>query len=107
MGRKDNSGPYSPDNVECATKEQKQKSQLLPMPPLLAFSPEKRAEAAKKAGLSRRGEKHWRARPVMTPLGTFVTVTAAAQAHGITQPRGSDLAKEKRNGWRYLDNRAE
>jgi hypothetical protein len=60
MGRKDNRGPYSSDNVECATKEQKQKSQLLPMPPLLAFSPEKRAEAAKKAGLSRRGEKHWR-----------------------------------------------
>src|SRR6478735_12823895 len=46
MGRKGNSGPYSPDNVECATKEQKQKSQLLPMPPLLAFSPEKRAEVA-------------------------------------------------------------
>ena len=31
MGRKGNSGPYSPDNVECATKEQKQKSQLLPI----------------------------------------------------------------------------
>jgi hypothetical protein len=102
MGRKGNSGPYSPDNVECATKEQKQKSQLLPMPPLAAFSPERRAEVFKKAGLSRRGEKHWRARPVVTPLGTFVTVTAAAQAHGITQPRGSDLAREKRNGWRYL-----
>ena len=29
MGRKGNSGPYSPDNVECATKEQKQKSQLI------------------------------------------------------------------------------
>ena len=54
MGRKGNSGPYSPDNVECATKEEKQKSQL--------------------TGLSRRGEKHWRARPVVTPLGTFVTV---------------------------------
>ena len=63
MGRKGNSGPYSPDNVECATKEQKQKSQLLPMPPLAAFSPERRAEVFKKAGLSRRGEKHWRARP--------------------------------------------
>ena len=87
---------------ECATKEQKQKSQLLPMPPLAAFSPERRAEVFKKAGLSRRGEKHWRARPVLTPLGTFVTVTAAAQAHGITRPRGSDLARGKRNGWCYL-----
>ena len=27
MGRKGYSGPYSPDNVECATKEQKQKAQ--------------------------------------------------------------------------------
>ena len=101
MGRKGNSGPYSPDNVECATKEQKQKSQLTAHS-LSALSPEKRAEVAKKAGLSRRGEKHWRARPVVTPLGTFVTVTAAAKAHGITQPYGSELAKEKRNGWRYL-----
>ena len=25
MGRKGNSGPFSPDNVECATKEEKQK----------------------------------------------------------------------------------
>ena len=39
MGRKGNSGPYSPDNVECATKEEKQKSQLLPMPPLSASLP--------------------------------------------------------------------
>jgi hypothetical protein len=69
---------------------------------LSSLSPEKRAEVFKKAGLARRGEKHWRARPVVTPLGTFVTVTAAAKAHGITQPHGSDLAKEKRNGWRYV-----
>ena len=101
MGRKGNSGPYSPDNVECATKEQKQKSQLISAL-VFGLSPEKRAEVAKKAGLARRGEKHWQARPVVTPLGTFVTVTAAAKAHGITQPHGSDLAREKRNGWRYL-----
>ena len=99
MGRKGDSGPYSPDNVECATKEQKQKAQSTA---LSSLSPEKRAEVFKKAGLARSGEKHWRARPVVTPLGTFVTVTAAAQAHGITQPRGSDLARKKRNGWRYL-----
>jgi hypothetical protein len=99
MGRKGNSGPYSPDNVECATKEQKQKWQLVR---LASFSPEKRAEIAKKAGLARRGEKHWHARPVMTPLGTFATVKAAAKAHGITQPCGSVLARRKRNGWRYL-----
>ena len=81
MGRKGNSGPYSPDNVECATKEEKQKSQLIAHS--LALSPEQRAEIARKAGLSQRGEKHWRARPVVTPLGTFVTITAAAEAHGI------------------------
>ena len=56
MGRKGNSGPYSPDNVECATKEQKQKSQLVR---LSSLPPEKRAEIAKKAGLARRGENHW------------------------------------------------
>jgi hypothetical protein len=100
MGRKGDSGPYSPDNVECATKEQKQKAQSTA---LSSLSPEKRAEVFKKAGLlAHRGEKHWNARPVVTPLGTFVTVTAAAKAHGITQPHGSDLAREKRNGWRYL-----
>ena len=99
MGRKGNSGPYSPDNIECVTKEQKQKAQLVG---LSSLSPEKRAEIARKAGLARRGEKHWHATPVVTPLGTFATVKAAAQAHGITQPRGSDLVREKRNGWRYL-----
>jgi hypothetical protein len=52
MGRKGNSGPLAPDNVELTTKEQKQRSQLI-------------------AAL---------AKPVMTPLGTFPTVTAAAKA---------------------------
>ncbi len=99
MGRKGNSGPYYPDNVECATKEEKQQAQLTA---LSSLSPEKRAEIFKKAGLARRGEKHWQARPVETPLGIFVSVTAAAKAHGITQPRGSDFAREERNGWRYL-----
>jgi hypothetical protein len=99
MGRKDNRGPCSPDNVECVTKEQKQQAQLTA---LSSFSPEKRADIAKRAGLSQRGEKHWRARPVVTPLGTFVTVKAAAMAHGIDQSYGVKLAKEKRNGWRYL-----
>jgi hypothetical protein len=104
MGRKSNSGPYSPDNIECVTKEQKQKAQLVG---LSSLPPGKRAEIAKKAGLARCGENHWLARPVETPLGTFATVTAAAKAHGIAHSHGSDLAKEERNGWRYLDNRAE
>jgi hypothetical protein len=81
MGRKDNRGPYSPDNVVCVTK------------------------VAKKGGLARSGEKHWRATPVVTPLGTFVTITAAAKAHGIDRTYGSQLAKKKRKGWRYLDER--
>jgi hypothetical protein len=96
MGRKDNRGPYSPDNVVCVTKEEQ--SQLVAW----ALSPEKRTEAAKKAGLARRGEKHWQARPVVTPLGTFVTITEAAKAHGISQPYGSQLAKKKRAGGHYL-----
>ena len=79
MSRKDNRGPYSPDNVVCVTK------------------------VAKKGGLARSGEKHWRATPVVTPLGTFVTITAAAKAHGIHRTYGSLLAKKKRKGWRYLD----
>ena len=58
MGRKGNSGPYAPENVECVTKEQKQRSQLLALS-VSAFSPERRAEAAKKSGLARRGENHW------------------------------------------------
>ena len=44
MGRNGNSGPYSPDNVECATKEEKQKSQLVR---LSSLSTEKRAEPRK------------------------------------------------------------
>ena len=102
MGRKDNRGPFSPDNVVCIAKEEKQQSQLAAW---WALSPEKRAERAKKGGLARSGEKHWRATPVVTPLGTFATITEAAKAHGISQSRGSHLAKEKRNGWYYSNER--
>src|SRR6476659_4964456 len=77
MGRKGNSGPYAPENVECVTKEQKQRSQLIALS-VSAFSPERRAEAAKKSGLARRGANNRRAKSVVTPLGTFVTVKAAA-----------------------------
>ena len=101
MGRKGNSGPYAPENVECVTKEQKQRSQLIALS-VSAFSPERRAEAAKKSGLARRGENNRRAKSVVTPLGTFVTVKAAAKAHGIGQSYGAKLAKGQRNGWRYL-----
>ena len=38
----------------------------------------------------------------MTPLGTFATITAAAEAHGIDQTYGSQLARKKRKGWRYV-----
>src|SRR4029077_1421459 len=51
MSRKGNSGPYSPDNVECATKEQKQKSQLTACS-FSVLSPEQRAKMARKGGLS-------------------------------------------------------
>ena len=81
MGRKGNSGPYAPDNVECATKEEKQKSQLMAHS-FSVTSPEQRAEMARKGGLSRRGEKHWRARPVVTP------------GAGRTEHHYSDLANE-------------
>ena len=101
MGRKGNNGSYSPDNVECVTKEEKQKSQLIALS-VSAFSPERRAEAAKKAGLARRGENNRRAISVVTPLGTFVTIAAAAKAHGIGQSYGGKLAKGQRHGWRYL-----
>ena len=47
MGRKGNSGPYAPENVECVTKEQKQKSQLIALS-VSALSPERRAETARK-----------------------------------------------------------
>ena len=106
MGRKGNSGPYAPENVECVTKEQKQKSQLIALS-VSAFSSERLAEAAKKAGLARSGDKNWQAKTVVTPLGTFVTIAAAAEAHGIDPSYGSRLAKGQRNGWRYLDSRAE
>jgi hypothetical protein len=46
MGRKGNSGPYSPENVELTTKEQKQRSQLTA---LSSLPPEKRAEAYRKS----------------------------------------------------------
>ena len=50
MGRKGNSGPYAPENVECVTKEQKQKSQLIALS-VSAFSPERLERQPKRLAL--------------------------------------------------------
>ena len=48
-----------------------------------------------------RGGDHPKARAVVTPMGRFACIAAAARAHGITRTAGQYRAKLGRKGWRY------
>jgi hypothetical protein len=103
MARKGDIGPYSPENVYCATAHQNTRD----------VPPEKRSEASRKAALIRSfdhlnaGEGHPRSKAVLTPSGRFGNIRLAAEHHGYSASRCSRLLSRKAHGWRYAsDERA-
>ena len=73
MCRKGDVGPYSLDNIYCATLSQNNRDQHIYNPLTGTANPM----------FGRTGAAHNGSRPVGTPLGDFPSVTAAAAAHGL------------------------
>ena len=107
MARNGDVGAYALDNIHCAAPEHN----------LAEVSPAVRREAARKAVLARRESGdyqhlrdragHPRARPVVTPLGSFPSAALAAEAHKITRQHAAMLARTCAYGWRYAARRPE
>lgn len=100
MARKGDIGPYDPANVYCATHAQN----------LADISPERRAQAARKAWANRerkpshlkvRGEGHPRSRAVITPEGEFGSASLAADHFGISRVAAAYRANNEIKGWRW------
>lgn len=101
MARKGDVGPYSPENVYCATHAENVKD----------LPPGAKAEKVRRMVANRpaiecphlaAGEAHPKSRPVITPAGRFGNVRMAAEHHGITPSAASRKAKAGAAGWRYV-----
>jgi hypothetical protein len=103
MARRGDVGPYSPENVYCATNDQNTAD----------VDPERRRSAIRSgwdAKLQRgerawlhgkRGDAHPKSRPVITPKGRFGSLALAAEAFGFTRQNAYEKVKNQQAGWRY------
>jgi hypothetical protein len=101
MARKGDKGPYSPENVYCATHLENIKE----VPPEIRSDASRRSwkNGPKNSPIAQRGEKNPSSRPVETPAGTFASATLAAEHFGFTRMYAAYLARTKRHGWRWAD----
>lgn len=96
MARNGDCGAYEPNNVHVATGVENHAE--VPRP--------KRSEASFRAAqtlLAQTGSRSAKARPVITPDGSFPSAAAAGLAHGIAPGGAAQRAKSLRFGWRYAD----
>lgn len=92
MARRDQKGPYRPDNVICITQSQSSLRQS----PLLV------RKTIPKAHLHMRGAAHPASRAVKTQAGIFGSAALAAEAFEITRQHAARMAREKLEGWEYV-----
>jgi hypothetical protein len=64
-----------------------------------ALSPAQKPPARR----SRTGKEHPRSRAVRTPAGVFDSLSQASEAFGISPSHALRLARERRDGWSYVD----
>lgn len=103
MARFGDVGPYSPDNVYCATSNQN-RSDVSTL--VRRIGQRRRVEAEKndptfEHHLAVRGDGHPKARAVLTPKGRFGSAALAAEAFNVTRQHAARLAKQERDGWAY------
>lgn len=104
MARHGDQGPYSPENVYCATQQQNHQD----------ADPIKHREACKLgiqkavaqgmvlgAHLRIRGDGHPKSKAIITPMGRFGSAALAADAYGIHPNSATKKARQNWNGWRY------
>lgn len=108
MARKGDVGPYSLENIYCAT----QQGNLADIPAEVKTSARAQTAVAVKADnqkrvaagthhLQVRGDGHPRAKAVITPKGRFGSAALAAEAHGISPSAATRKATAGWKGWRY------
>lgn len=101
MARRGDKGPYSPENVYCATGRE---NRLEAIPAIQEAI--KRAGAAGKMRrdfLCVRGDGHPRSRAVITPQGRFGSTALAAEALDVHQTTVAKKARKQIDGYRYED----
>lgn len=108
MARFGDAGPYSPTNVFAATPFENwndrepanyQGTGELIKQKWAARTPEQNAHLP----VFQVGERHPRARPVLTPAGRFGTAREAAEHYGIHHGSASKKAAQRHGGWMYED----
>jgi hypothetical protein len=100
MARKGDQGPYSPENVYCATHAQNVRD----------VGSERWSEinriswyaGAKNSPIYQKGEKNPNSLPIETPAGRFANATEAAEHFGITRQGVRYRIKAGQDGWRYV-----
>jgi hypothetical protein len=100
MARKGDQGPYSPDNVYCATHAQN----------VGHIPSEVQSRSAKAAWINgtantplmKRGADNPNSIPIETPAGRFANATEAAEYFGITRQGVRYRIKAGWDGWRYV-----
>lgn len=100
MARKDDIGPYSIDNVFCATAFGNIDS--IPFKTRSAGIKKAYASGAKSAEhLKIRGDGHPKSRAILTPKGRFGSAALAAEAFGLTRQHAAKKARLGHDGWSY------
>jgi hypothetical protein len=104
MARKGDAGPYSPENVYCATNTQNGRDAVFPGSSAASAEALRKlvgTEILRRPHLAVRGDGHPRSRAVLTPLGRFGSGALAAEAHGIDRSTATARARKGTNGWSY------
>lgn len=101
MARKGDTGPYSAENVYCATHAQNRAD----IPPGVMSENVRKGWQTKPKAVAK-GAQHCKSKPVRTPDGTFVNATEAAAHYGLTRQGAKYRADVGKDGWEYINDAA-
>jgi hypothetical protein len=97
MARRGDTGPYSPENVYCATHKQNH-ADIRPG----VMSENVRKGWQTKPKPRRNGAEHYKSMAIQTPAGVFVNAVKAAEHFGITRQGVRYRITAGWGGWRYV-----
>jgi hypothetical protein len=102
MARTGDAGPYSPENVYCATFEQNSRDVSFETRSITNKAGWARGRA-RNSPLFNKGAGHPVSIPIETPAGRFANATEAAEHFGITRQGVRYRIKAGWQGWRYVE----
>lgn len=101
MARKGDTGPYSPENVYCATHSQNQAD--VPFERRSEYNREVARTRRNTSPLYNKGAGHPLSQPIETPEGRFGSASEAAAHFGITRQGVRYRVTAGWDGWRYIE----